>query len=163
MKYFKLILLIVSISLVISCKKEDPEQELPNNYTVVIEVNGDTFEVENDQIIEMEGPDKLGMHVTNNISSKIKLKLEVISLTGSGTGVELCFSQCRSSISAGDIDVLAIDTGITTTTNQTHLAPNNEYDQTLIVEFKIIEVDKDGEGVVNGKEVNFTYSYVKPK
>ena len=158
-----LIVTILLLVLFTSCKKEDPTEEIIDVFTVELEVNETEFEIENNQVIELEDPYELGFHVKNNTSKSIRIKLTVVSLQGNGNGVELCFSQCRSNTTEGLIDIRNFTSGEKTTTNQAHLNPGDDFEESLTVEFKLNQVDSEGEDVVDGKEVSFTYKYIAPK
>ena len=157
----KYILIFAIILTIFSCKKEDSIEEIEDVFTVELEVNETEFEVENNQVIEMENPGELGIHIENKTSRDIRMKLTIVTLEGNGNGVELCFSQCRSNTTEGLIDIRNIAVGETTTTNQAHLKPGVTFKDNLKVKFKLNQVDSDDEDIVGGKEVFFTYLYIK--
>lgn len=163
MKKIKFIfpLLIIFTFIIQSCKKDDIEDsETNNSFTVKVDGEIADNKIFTYNTIGIDG--EMGIQVTNNDNSLIKLKIKVISLEGNGAGLQLCFNSCTASIIEGYEDFKSLAAGETTTKLQTHIVNASPGNQNSIVKLRITQVDENNNNLLDGKVVDFTYNYVAP-
>ncbi|MEE9348988.1 MAG: hypothetical protein V3U80_03005 [Flavobacteriaceae bacterium] len=162
MKNIKYILITAFTMLLVfsSCKKDDPEQGEDNSFSVTIDgedVDNSTF-----SYTEVGSPGKMAFRVKNNTSNEIRLKLEVVELIGSGSGIQLCFNNCSADITQGYEDFKVLASGEQSTTIQTKLTNGSDGSSDVTAKLSITLVDNDGVEIGLSKIVDFTYKYTAP-
>ncbi len=165
---FKVIVLFSVLSLM-SCKKDDPEEasEL-NDYSVTVsgtELVNNTERIYTD-VGEIANMDLL---IKNNSTSDINLKINVVSVEGNydtvnSISIVLCLGeQCYNGININTSYPLngyySLGAGETSTINAVHFQNNDSSKGPLTFEFKLYQVDSDGEEIVSKKSLQFKYRY----
>lgn len=164
MKNFKYtLLLIVTVIVFNSCKKDDPTESTEVD-SFIMKIDGEevvegTTLIKEYNVVGEEG--ELGFHITNQKDEPIILRA-TISSNDVGANMEFCFASCSANINDEFTEVKTIPVGHTTTTAETHIFNNQDGSRDYECTVKINEIDESGNNVANGKALFFTYKYVAP-
>ncbi len=172
------LLLVLSVMVLTSCKKDDPtepqvvddptEPQVVDTPAFTLKIDGEEVEANTQatallksyNVVGVDG--ELGFNITNNINEEIKLRMTVVDINGNGDGIQICFGFCSTSVALDDTQVRSFAIGETTTGNQTHVYNDQVGNRDFECTIKINQVDESGTDIGNGKEVYFTYKYVAP-
>ena len=170
LKYLFILVILASASF--SCKKDDVEEvTATDDYTVTVNGNklkdGDVLETSS---VGDEGNMKFAF--TNTSSSKIFLRMKIKTITGNPSPevYQFCFGTCYAFVnesvsypSYSDIySVFSLDPNESTDSSLNHIECIEIRSEDFSFDVKLFQCDEQGVELPSKKEINFTFSFVKP-
>ena len=166
-----IIMLMMMVSVLSSCKKDDVDEgsEVSNDYTV--KVSGTELTNHSERVYTGVGSDlgNMDLLIKNTSSSTIRFRIKVISISNNYAGavndISLCLGgQCygiiEENISYPKNDgFYSLNAGQTSMTNAVHFQHNEDAHGSMTFEFKLYQVDENGGELTSKKSVQFKYKY----
>ena len=169
MKNIKYIVVFILVAIVtLSCKKDDVEEILTDDYTVT--VDGD--ELKDGDIWETSSSGSDGNMVlllSNTSSNQINFKMKIISIDGViiGQDISFCIGDCYTSenlIEGGVYPIQEAVYSLQTEGNSgglVHIENSDVRNESYSLVVKLYQTDDNGVELTSKKSVQFTYKYVK--